>query len=194
MTNITQDIDTLFEGVYNKLLNPEFGKNLGGELPIFIQPFHPGLQGEIPTQINRLMNRLSKVGKTSVNINLYDICLDILRQENLLNPILEVEKDIDSDAIISTFDGVLDVQTAVLPLIQGRIEETNPDFVFITGVGSVYPFVRSHTILNNIDELALKNNLLLFFPGEYDRLHLKLFGKISDETYYRGQNLDDLKD
>ncbi|MDR0185436.1 DUF1788 domain-containing protein [Prevotella brunnea] len=194
MTNITQDIDTLFEGVYNKLLNPEFGKNLGGELPIFIQPFHPGLQGEIPTQINRLMNRLSKVGKTSVNINLYDICLDILRQENLLNPILEGEKDIDSDAIISTFDGVLDVQTAVLPLIQGRIEETNPDFVFITGVGSVYPFVRSHTILNNIDELALKNNLLLFFPGEYDRLHLKLFGKISDETYYRGQNLDDLKD
>ena len=186
MTNITQDIDTLFEGVYNKLLNPEFGKNLGGELPIFIQPFHPGLQGEIPTQINRLMNRLSKVGKTSVNINLYDICLDILRQENLLNPILEGEKDIDSDAIISTFDGVLDVQ--------GRIEETNPDFVFITGVGSVYPFVRSHTILNNIDELALKNNLLLFFPGEYDRLHLKLFGKISDETYYRGQNLDDLKD
>ena len=31
-------MDTLFEGVYQKLISPDFGKNLGGELPLFIQP------------------------------------------------------------------------------------------------------------------------------------------------------------
>ena len=32
------DMDTLFEGVFKKLVSPDFGKNLGGELPLFIQP------------------------------------------------------------------------------------------------------------------------------------------------------------
>ena len=36
--NSIEDMDTLFEGVFNKLISPQFGKNLGGELPLYIQP------------------------------------------------------------------------------------------------------------------------------------------------------------
>ena len=72
------------------------------------------------------------------------------------------------------------------------ISEKTPDFAFITGVGRVYPFIRSHGILNNLDELAKQNNLILFFPGEYNNLQLSLFGVISDENYYRGHNLDEI--
>ena len=36
--NNNPDMDTLFEGVFQKLMAPDFGKNLGGELPLFIQP------------------------------------------------------------------------------------------------------------------------------------------------------------
>ena len=73
------------------------------------------------------------------------------------------------------------------------ISEQNPDYAFITGVGRVYPFIRSHGILNNLDELAKQNNVILFFPGEYNNLQLSLFGVISDENYYRGHNLDEIK-
>lgn len=187
------DIETLFEGVYNKLISPDFGKNLGGELPLFIQPVPAEKQFDVESQIKRLSTRLKKKGVESVSINLYDLCMDILREADVLDAILEGEADIEREDIISTLDSVLDIKSAIIPKIKEVIVETKPQYAFISGVGSVYPFVRSHGILNNIDELTGECNLILFFPGDYNNLQLKLFGIISDENYYRGHNLNDIK-
>ena len=187
------DIETLFEGVYNKLISPDFGKNLGGELPLFIQPVPAEKQFDVESQIKRLSTRLKKKGIESVSINLYDLCMDILREADVLDAILESEADIEREDIISTLDSVLDIKTAIIPKIKEVIVENQPQYAFISGVGSVYPFVRSHGILNNIDELTGECNLILFFPGDYNNLQLKLFGIISDENYYRGHNLNDIK-
>ena len=118
--------------------------------------------------------------------------MEILEEEGILETILEDEKSIPRDDIMSTLDSVLDVNATIIPGIQERIEEANPDFVFITGIGSVYPFLRAHAILNNIDSLAENSKLIMFFPGEYDKRQLKLFNRISDENYYRGHNLNDI--
>ncbi len=187
------DIETLFEGVYNKLVSPDFGKNLGGELPLFVQPVPEENQFDVESQIKRLSTRLKKKGIESVSINLYDLCMDILREADVLDAILEGEADFEREVIISTLDSVLDIKTAILPKIKEVIDEAKPQYAFISGVGSVYPFVRSHGILNNIDELTDDCNLILFFPGDYNNLQLKLFGIISDENYYRGHNLNDIK-
>jgi hypothetical protein len=187
------DIETLFEGVYNKLISPDFGKNLGGELPLFIQPVPAEKQFDVESQIKRLSTRLKKKGIESVSINLYDLCMDILREADVLDAILESEADLEREDIISTLDSVLDIKTAIIPKIKEVIVENQPQYSFISGVGSVYPFVRSHGILNNIDELTGECNLILFFPGDYNNLQLKLFGIISDENYYRGHNLNDIK-
>lgn len=187
------DIETLFEGVYNKLISPDFGKNLGGELPLFIQPVPAEKQFDVESQIKRLSTRLKKKGIESVSINLYDLCMDILREADVLDAILEGEADIEREDIISTLDSVLDIKSTIIPKIKEAIIESNPQYAFISGVGSVYPFVRSHGILNNIDELTGECNLILFFPGDYNNLQLKLFGIISDENYYRGHNLNDIK-
>lgn len=186
------DMDTLFEHIYQKLTAPDFGQNLGGELPLYIQPFPTRRQSAIPQQVERLRMRLAKKGIPSININLYDLCTGILQEEGILDAILEGERDIDHEAMVSTLDSVLDIKTVVIPRIQELIEEQQPQFVFIHAIGRVYPFLRSHAILNNIDELTTGCNLVFFFPGEYNNLQLKLFGKISDENYYRGQNLNDI--
>lgn len=187
------DIEALFEGVYNKLISPDFGKNLGGELPLFIQPVPAEKQFDVESQIKRLSTRLKKKGIESVSINLYDLCMDILREADVLDAILESEADIEREDIISTLDSVLDIKSAIIPKIKEVIVDIQPQYAFISGVGSVYPFVRSHGILNNIDELTGECNLILFFPGDYNNLQLKLFGIISDENYYRGHNLNDIK-
>ena len=186
------DIETLFEGIYNKLISPEFGKNLGGELPLFIQPVPSERQSDVESQIKRLSTRLLKKGIVSVSINLYDLCMDILREADVLDAILEQEQEIEREDIISTLDSVLDIKSIIIPRIKDAIVEAHPQYAFISGVGNVYPFVRSHGILNNIDELTDECNLILFFPGEYNNLQLKLFGKISDENYYRGHNRNEM--
>ena len=176
MNNI--DMDTLFEGVYQKLISPDFGKNLGGELPLFIP--NAG-QTELNAQTERLATRLSKKGKTALIIDLYKLCMTLLEEEGVLETILEEEPNIASEDIVSTIDSILDMKSVVIPRISEQIQAENPNYVLITGVGRAYPFVRSHGILNNIDELAKENKLILFFPGEYNNL----------QNYYRGHNLDD---
>ena len=186
------DMDTLFEQIYQKLTAPDFGQNLGGELPLYIQPFPTKQQSEIPQQVVNLMKRLEKKGIASIDINLYDLCTDILQEEGILDAILQGEQEIDQEDLVSTLDSVLDIKSVIIPRIQSLITEQHPQFAFIHAIGRVYPFLRSHGILNNIDELTADCNLIFFFPGEYDNLQLKLFGKISDENYYRGQNLNDI--
>lgn len=193
MHNSLQDIETLFEGIFNKLISPEFGKNLGGELPLFIQPIPAEQQDTAESQIKRLSKRLIKKDIVSVTINLYDLCMDILSDEGVLDTILAEEASLSKEDIISTLDSILDIKSVIIPRIKDVIEEAHPSYAFISGVGSVYPFVRSHGILNNIDELTGHCHLILFFPGEYNNLQLKLFGSISDENYYRGHNLNDIK-
>ena len=187
------DMDTLFEEVFRKLISPDFGKNLGGELPLFIQPIPTQGQTELNDQVQRLINRLAKKGKTAMIIDLYELCITLLNEEGVLETILDEEQNLEREDIVSTIDSILDIKSVVIPRISEMISEQNPDFALITGVGRVYPFIRSHGILNNLDELAKQNNLILFFPGEYNNLQLSLFGAISDENYYRGHNLDEIK-
>src|SRR5699024_3525149 len=61
--------------------------------------------------------------------------------------------------------------------------------IFITGVGKIYPFVRSHTILNNLQEKIDKTSVIMFYPGTYDGQQLNLFGKFKDDNYYRAVQL-----
>lgn len=186
------DLDHVFEKLFRLFSYADFGKKLGGEMPLFIQPFSPDKQFEAEEQIKRLASRLNRGGIATININLFDLTTNILKDKNILDTILENESDIPTSYMADTMDSVLDISTVVIPKIQEIIKESNPHFLFISGVGSVYPFIRSHGILNNIDELTDDCKIVLFFPGIYDDMQLNLFGRIFDENYYRGVNLNDL--
>lgn len=58
------------------------------------------------------------------------------------------------------------------------------NLVVITGIGKVYPIVRTHTVLNNLQNIFDHTKVLLFFPGEYTSVDLRLFG-FKDNNYYR---------
>ena len=68
------------------------------------------------------------------------------------------------------------------------------DILFITGVGEVFPYIRSHTVLNNLQSTAKDHPTLMFFPGEYTHsletgASLDLFGRLHDDKYYRAFNI-----
>ena len=55
--------------------------------------------------------------------------------------------------------------------------------IFITGIGKIYPIVRAHDILNNLNITDVP--LVVFYPGKYTGTNLKLFTEIDDTNYYR---------
>ena len=65
------------------------------------------------------------------------------------------------------------------------------DAYLIDGVGSAYPIIRTHKLLNVLQPYTGLTPLVLFFPGEYDGQSLRLFGQLSDTPYYRAFRLVD---
>ena len=63
------------------------------------------------------------------------------------------------------------------------------DVLLISGVGKVYPFMRSHKILDNIQHIFADIPVLMLYPGTFDGQDLGLFGKFLDGHYYRAFNL-----
>ena len=63
------------------------------------------------------------------------------------------------------------------------------DILLISGIGKVYPFMRSHKILDNIQHIFSDIPVLMLYPGKFDGQDLDLFGRFLDGHYYRAFNL-----
>jgi hypothetical protein len=62
------------------------------------------------------------------------------------------------------------------------------DVIFLTGVGNVYPIVRTHKVLSNLRPLIKRNPLIVMYPGTYINNEFSLFGEI-DRDYYQAFKL-----
>ncbi|WP_415358166.1 DUF1788 domain-containing protein [Halioglobus sp. Uisw_031] len=63
------------------------------------------------------------------------------------------------------------------------------DIILISGIGSVWPLLRAHNLLNGLHSLLGHKPVVLFYPGEYTGQSMSLFGKISSSNYYRAFKL-----
>ena len=84
----------------------------------------------------------------------------------------------------------IDTQKYLIPKIEELTVNNASNIFFLTGIGQVYPFLRSHTVLNNLQNSVKDRPTVMFFPGIYDGTSLSLFGKLKDDNYYRAFNLE----
>ena len=63
------------------------------------------------------------------------------------------------------------------------------DVVMIAGVGRVFPYMRSHHVLNNLQHLFDDVPVVMLYPGQYNGQTLTLFERFTDDNYYRAFNL-----
>jgi hypothetical protein len=166
---------------------------LGGEIPFFISTYNPEQGLEITKAIHGLKNKLETKGIKILELNLYDIAIDILNEQLGEGEIFELEKQMDKDEFKSALQSVLDISEVLMPQIKRLIDNNPSQVYFLTGVGNVFPFIRSHNILNNLQNVAKDAPTLMFFPGRYNGQSLELFGKFKDDNYYRAFNLDNYK-
>lgn len=188
--NIPKKFADLFEKIKDEYFLEM--KALGGEIPFYISSYNPKQAIEIEKNIALLIKKLKVSGIEVLELDLYKICLEILEEQELLNSVFEMETSIPKENLMLSLQGILDIESAIVPTMYRKLENNIYHVVFITSVGKVYPFLRAHNILNNIQSLIKKVPMLLFFPGEYDSLSLKLFGLLKDNNYYRAFNLDAL--
>ncbi|WP_223427794.1 DUF1788 domain-containing protein [Tateyamaria pelophila] len=169
-------------------------QGLGNEVPFFICPYPAAHGFEIERDRQSLITQLANTGVTVLDLSLYDLALDILRERDMLDELLEIEPNENKGELTEMLQSVLDPQAHLIPKIGEAIEAARHDVIFLSGVGEVYPIIRSHNVLNNLQSTAKDKPTVMFFPGNYTHAlasgaSLDLFGQLHDDKYYRAFNI-----
>ena len=174
-----------------RFLNME---GLGNEVPFFIYPFEPEDALSVAQSKKRLKNKLSAQGITVFEINLYDLSVEILKARGVWDRVLAIESEQEKADFRELLQSMLDPEQHIAPAIRDRLAAASYDVFFLTGIGEVFPYIRSHNVLNNLQSVAATKPMLLFFPGRYEQSDtlgssLVLFGRLTDDRYYRAKNI-----
>lgn len=193
-----QSIPVRFQHLLNVMKSERFlqMEGLNNEIPFFIFPYKPQEQDEIESMCKQLINKLASEGVSVLNINLYDLSIELLKERGIWDQILEMEQDLSKAELKEDLQGALNPEKHLIPAIAEKMAGTHFDILFLTGVGEVYPYIRSHTILNNLQSTAKTCPTVMWFPGEYTfsvegGSSLDLFGLLHDDKYYRAFNILD---
>jgi hypothetical protein len=111
-----------------------------------------------------------------------------------LDRVLGSETQFGKDQLRDLLQGVLDPQNHLVPAIGEKIRDSQFDILVMSGIGEVFPYVRSHNVLNNLQSAAKDQPTVMFFPGTYAHslatgASLDLFGRLHDDKYYRAFNI-----
>lgn len=184
-------------------------RGLNNDLPFYICEFRAseavGMERLRRQLINTLENSsiecLGGRGVKVLDINLYDLCIELLQAREgsnegsrLWDEILAVEVDVEKDSLLELLQNVLGVEEYLIPALGDRLRHADFDVLFLSGIGEVFPYIRSHNVLNNLQSTAKGKPTILFFPGEYrysleQGASLELFGLLHDDKYYRAFNI-----
>jgi len=184
-------------------------RGLNNDLPFYICEFRASEAVEMQRLQRQLINTLGNLslpclggrGVKVLEINLYDLSIELLQAREgssegsrLWDEILTIEPDVDKDSLLELLQNVLGIEDYLIPAIGQRLRETEFDVLFLSGIGEVFPYIRSHNVLNNLQSTAKDKPTVLFFPGEYrhsleNGASLELFGLLHDDKYYRAFNI-----
>jgi len=193
--NSNEQIIEKFQHIYEVVSSISFQKMdaLGGEIPFWIASYEISKNSLVEIEIKNLTKRLLNEDVNSLVVNLFDLSCDIINKNIGLEKMFEVEVKKDKEKFKKALQSTLNIHDRLIPEIINRLNTENPKILFITGVGAVFPFIRSHTILNNLQSAVKNIPTLMFFPGVYSGRALRLFGTIEDDNYYRAFNIDTYK-
>ena len=185
-----------FQHLYSVVSGQRFlnKQGLGNEVPFFICPFKAEEAVEMERLQSQLVNRLEQAGIKVLSINLYDLSIELLKEREVWNQVLELEQTVSKDQLKELLQGVLDPEAHLVPAIAAKLQAVELDVLFLSGVGEVFPYIRSHNVLNNLQSTAKDKPTVMFFPGSYTHsletgASLDLFGRLHDDKYYRAFNI-----
>ena len=191
-SNIQESFDHLLTVLSGQRFLQKEG--LGNEVPFFICPFDVSVSVDVTRLQKQLVNRLEQSGIRVLEINLYDLSIEIIKDRGIWEQIIEMEPTVSKDELKELLQGVLDPETNLVPAIATKLKNNDFDILFLSGVGEVFPYIRSHHVLNNLQSTAKEKPTLMFFPGAYTHTlesgaSLDLFDRLHDDKYYRAFNI-----
>lgn len=170
-------------------------EGLSKEVPFFIYHYPPTWALDVDAARDRVITKLrSDDGLSVVDINLYDLAIKLLTDRGVWQRILDLEPTQDKYEFRETLQGMLDPHDHLAPAIREQLAENPSDMVFLTGIGEVFPFIRTHTVLENLQSVVVGRPMLAWFPGTYEFTQagghqLRALNLSASDSYYRAKDI-----
>lgn len=165
------------------------GRGLGNDIPFYIFDYPPEsellVREHLQTVLTAIPQRCPEL--KIKHVNLLEFVRDYLAGRNLLEKSYELQGTKGDAALQKALTAPLHPDRLVKHFAE-LVQPEQQDLVLVSGVGSVWPVLRSHSLLNNLQPVMGHTPLVLFFPGRYDGQALRLFGQLKD-NYYRAFRL-----
>lgn len=184
-----------FDHLLNLMSSRKFLDMVGPskDIPYYICPFRTEETQAMYQHVEQLKSALILKQIKVLDLNLYHLTIEHFESIGVLERHIVDEAGTSREIFFKSISGLTDAEEFICPLIIEKIAAAAPDIIFITGVGEVYPYIRSHNILSTLESKYTERPLVLFFPGNYETDSIKgsnltLFG-ILDDKYYRAFNI-----
>jgi hypothetical protein len=162
-------------------------ENIANEVPFYIFDYNPEDELEVRKTINQISE--SKQIKYNVEIlNLYDIAINYLQDNNLLEKTFEIEKKFTPEKFFTRLKSIIDPELILNKIVEISVTK-EPDILILTGIGNIYPILRAHLIINKLQEKIYNKTVILMYPGTFEisdtEGQLLLFNKLESKAFYR---------
>lgn len=175
-----------------KITSEDFlsGRGLGNEIAFFIFDYPADEELRMREHIDFLIEHIprQKPSLRVAYVNLFDFVIEHLRERKLLEKTEELQKSKGDEFVLRQLEKILHPDK-LAPLFGEQVKPEEKDLVLVSGVGSVWPLMRTHSLLSNLHPVMGKTPLVMFYPGKYDGQTLRLFDKIQSDNYYRAFRL-----
>ena len=157
------------------------------DMKFYIFDYNPQDEFTIRNEVKKLKSRNPNI----IEFDLYEMMLEIIDQQGYMQDVIEAEKDYDKQHLLSEiFQPILSVEEDDNEFLENfkAVVDDGTKIILVTGVGKSYPVIRSHTILNNLQNIFKRNPVVMMYPGRYETkkaMTLRLFDRLDDDNYYR---------
>lgn len=186
MKNLNERLDQIIPKIKDeKFIN---GRGLGNEISFYVFDYEANSELIVREYIKYIKKEFNhkETNRHIIEFDLYKMLIEIAKEKRIFEHIFKMEERQGKDVLFRAMSTFAEPNVFLQKI---REQLKNYNVVFLTGIGKAYPFVRSHNILNNLQEVLDKTAVIMFFPGRYDGQSLQLFGKFKDDNYYRAFRL-----
>lgn len=166
------------------------GRGLGNEIPFYVFDYPPEEELRVREHINFIIERISQQNASVriLHLKLFDLMVEHLNERGNLDKAFILEAEKGSKALWDALSASVKPDRFI-KLLDEKNHLSEYDIIFISGVGTIWPWVRAHSLLNNLQSVTGNASVVLFYPGAYSGQSFRLFDRLETNNYYRAFRL-----
>lgn len=179
-------------GVLSEITSDKFlnKRTAAGEIPFHVFDYPPELELKMREHIAFMIERIASHHSNIklIHIKLFDLMVEHMKDRGNLDKAFQLEAEKGSEALWKAISASVKPERFV-KVIDEKYNFNEANLIFISGVGTIWPWVRAHSLLNNLQSITGDVSVVMFYPGKYNGQSFRLFDTLDGDNYYRAFRL-----